>query len=721
MSDSVTPARTTKVTIGDVLGGIAASAVGLPQAMAFGVALFALMHLNAASGALAGLIGATVLCTVSGLAGGTYGLITAPSGPVLILLSGAIASVLGTGAEIVSLPYALMAILMLAGVFQFLIGISGGGQLIKYIPHPVVAGFLTGSGLLMVISQIGTLKGKGTNELWASWIWLPFVIAATTYLIMTVVPKRFPKVPSTIAGLVGGTIVFQIMIQFGPGEVPAAWVIGTIPGLADINFNFQLSHFTELPWTIIVSSALALALLASLDTLFTCVIADVETGVRHDSRRELIAQGAGQFLTGLLGGMGGSGTTGATVVSVKTGGRRWSALFAGLTFLTLIIFAGPAGKVFPICVLGGIIVHVGISMLEWDIVSWLKRHRTRKEAIIALVVTVVTVGYDLMAAIGVGVAIAIFLFIKEQVAAPVVHLRSDATQRRSVRSRPQSERDLLDRYGNRIVIYELRGNLFFATADKLFNELGADLEQPNWVILHMRRVSQVDFTGIKILNQIAERLHANGGQLIFCSVHKATGLGHKVKKTLRKLSTKQGVAKVKTMNGSDEALEYAENDLLQVLGVEPVHAQETVPFAKNNMCKTLTEEEIEILQGLMVPVSLKKKEFLFKTGEMGDELYAVLSGGIDIQLPTTEHHYKRLATYGPGTFFGVIAFVDPGPRAAGAVAVQDTELLMLDREVANQLGEESSKLMIHVMFTLSSAQSEYLRWSVTELRRMSQW
>src|SRR5690606_38040344 len=139
-------------------------------------------------------------------------------------------------------------------------------------------------------------------------------------------------------------------------------------------------------------------------------------------------------------------------------------------------------------------------------------------------VTIITVSYDLMIAVAVGVSIAIGLFIREQIKAPVVHRRSTAREIRSIRARPDAEREQLHQHGQSIVVYELRGNLFFGTADRLIDDLVADLDSANWVVLDLRKVTRIDLSAVKFLQQIANRLQASGGVLLACELHHETGL-----------------------------------------------------------------------------------------------------------------------------------------------------------------------------------------------------
>lgn len=704
----------------DVWAGIAAAAVVLPQAMAFGVALVSPAGIEPATGAFAGLGAAAALCLASGFAGGTRALISAPTGPTLVLLSGAVAQLAAAGLGGSGLLGGLGVVVILTGLFQILIGLTGGGRLIKFIPYTVVAGFMTGSAILMVLSQLGPLAGEGAASNLGPWRWLPVLTAAVTLALVRLVPRWISAVPGTIAGLVGGTLFFQLAAAVSPHTVPDGWVVGVLPGVESFGFRPTGASLGVLPWAALLLPAVTLAVLASLDTLLTSVIADVRTGARHDARRELLGQGGGHILSGLLGGMAGAGTTAATLVAVRTGGRRWAGVCAGLGFLVLLSVGGPVGTLLPISALAGIVLHVAIGMVERDIVAWARRRRTRADAIIALLVTAVTVGYDLMLAVGVGVAIAVVLFVRAQVKTPVIHRRSTAIERRSVRVRADAERALLDRHGDRIVLYELRGNLFFATAEQVFSELALDLDRPAWIILHLRRVHQVDLTGIKLLQQIANRLDDHGGELVFCEVHRGAGLGHKVKKTLRKISPTH-VVEVRTFNGSDEALEYAEDALLAELGVAPRDRARRVGLERTDLCRTMSPEQIESFSRMLQPRVVKEGEKVFSAGDEGEELFIVAAGEIDLLLPTTPHHHKRLAKCGPGTLFGEIAFLEPGTRTADAVAVSDSELLTLLRPTFKRLADEHPDTARAVLAALARIQSERLRWAAREIGRLAEW
>ena len=436
----------------DLRGGLIGAAVVLPQATAFGVTVFA-ASLGTASGALAGLVGAIILLLISGGAGGAVGLISGPTGPSMALLSGTTVVLAAAGVAPASIAPALFAVTVLAGLMQGLIALAGGGRLMKFIPYPVIAGLTTGTGLLLIQSQFKLLLGLQQADAWSQWHGLPIATATAAFGIARFVPRFIPFIPGPIAGLLGGAALFQIGIHYaGPFPMPEHWTIGALP--APTEFRLATDPFAAwpaLPWPLILHAAFALAVLSSLNTLLTSVLADTATGLRHHARRELLAQSVGQVVTGLAGGMAGSASVGGTVAAVQAGARRWAALAAGLLLLVLLLFAGRVGQWLPTSALAGIIVASALNLLETDIVAWARRRRTRLDAAVAVLVTGITLGYDLMVAVLVGLAIAILLFIRQQSRVSIIHRRLTATERPSVRQRPADQAELLARHGDRIV------------------------------------------------------------------------------------------------------------------------------------------------------------------------------------------------------------------------------------------------------------------------------
>jgi len=695
----------------------------LPQATAFGIAVWAPYTQNLSTAAMAGLITAIAVNLFSGLSRGTQGMVSSPTGPTMVLVAGALASLSQRGISTPELITSIAVMLFISGLMQILIGLSNGGRLIKFIPYPVIAGFMTGSALLMISSQAQMLAITPA-ELSLTYflqyhLWIPWLTAIVTILSISLMPRVFASVPGPVSALIIGSLVFHILIVLSQYSLPEQWLVGRLPDISRIQFVLPGS-FEHIPWSIILPISLALAVLSSLDSLLTSVLSDVATTQRHNARRELAGQGLGQMFSALLGGIAGAGTTGASLVSIKSGGRQWAAIISAISLLLIIIFFGPVAALLPISVLAGVVLHVAIwGMLERDIIAWLRKPSSRLDAMTALLVTGVTVAYDLMIAVGVGILLAIIQFVRAQIISPVIHRRSTIAQHPSIRRRNEQQREVLKQHADDVLIYELKGNLFFGTVDKLFEQFNTELNRPVQIILDMARVSQVDLTAVRMLQQMADRLHLAKGELIFTNVRKGKGLSKKVEKTLRQMSPHHsGDYPVRTFIDADEAIEYAENKLLGKLGIE-TSLPERIELEDSELCHGLSADVLLTLQTVMKPIALKSGEVLFNINDIASELYVVIEGEIDILLPFSKHHHKRLGKFGPGAFFGEVVFLKPGPRTASAKAIHDSKLLMLDSDGFAQLKKQNPDAAIKLLQRLGRELSERLRWSDSELRRLS--
>jgi len=709
--------------LGDVLGGLAGAAVALPQSMGLGVGLFTGMGLSASAGALAGLIGAATLSLSSGVGGYTRGMISAPNGPVTMLLIASMAAFSAQGMQGDDLVVAIAVLVILAGIIQLVIGLSGGGQLIKFIPYPMVAGLVTAIGILMMRSQLSALLPAADHDIPAAWVWVPAATAALTFAAIKLTPLLLPAVPGVIGGLIVGLVGFHVAAALAPMPIPDAWLVGTIPELSNLHFDFSWATLGDLSWSLLLPAAAALAVLASIDCLVTAVVADSSTGDRHNARGELVCQGIGQMLAGLLGGIGGGGTKGSTLVAINAGGRRWPAVVASLGFIALVAVAGPIGRYLPISVLAGVIIFVGFTMLEWRLLLWLRDARTRIDALLALVVVAVTLYFDLIIGVGVGAIGAMLLFVRSQVRAPTIHARGDGRSLRSLRLRSTEDHALLDQHGDRIIYLELRGHLFFGTVDRLFTELGGLLERPVWIVVNMQRVQSVDLTALDLFRQMSLRLRTHGGEMLFANIHRGAARGHKMESLLRSFAAGYTQPEFKTsFKSTDKALERAEDLLLTELGHAPGPIEKHVPIEENELFVGIDPTVLETLLPLMTRLKLPRKARPFSIGDQGDAIYFVLRGVVDLRLPSGTYHYKRLNSIGPGGYFGEIGFIDPGLRSADAVVTRDAELLMLSRSQIRDLNHQASDAAaLALLIRLARSLVRHLRRARAELSRLEHW
>ena len=701
----------------DAVAGIAAAAVLMTQAMAFGIALYEPHIGSASAGALAGLIGAAALSLFSSLSRGTAGMISGPTGPVMALLVAISTALASSGLSGSALVQGLAVVVVMAGGIQVLLGLTGAGRIVKLVPVPVVAGFMTGSGALMIESQIIPVAAPVMSGGTVPQSWIPAVTAFATLVAMWQGARRLPAVPAVIPGLLAGIGAFYGLCWWFGVNAPAAWTIGELPRLAWSELAARPSLAGQLPWMVIMASAVTLAAFTSLDTLLTSVVADARTGARHDVRREIVAQGLGHVMVGLGGGMAGAGTTAATMVAVRNGGRHYPGAFLAVFVLICLVGANEVTAHLPVSVLAGVVIFVALGLIERNIWVWVCRRRTRLDACIAITVLGVTVIWDLMTAVGLGVLITAMQFVTVQARAPVVLRRASGATVRSQRMRGREEQAVLDEHGDAVVVYDLRGSLVFATADRLFEELLPDLRRGVRMVISLRRVAFVDLTGIDVLRQIATRARIHGGEVVFANVHKRAGLSRKIGKTLRRAGIGDET-RIKTFISSDAALEYAEDRLLGAHGA--LMRGNPIALAESELCETMPAEHVARLESHISRREAARRAIVYEAGQPGGTLYIVHSGSIDLRLPTGHHHWSRLARVGPGMLFGEVSFQTPGAHTATAVATERCELFELKRDSFEHLSEEDPEVALAVLRCVVRVLGRRLRRANREIYRLNQ-
>ncbi|MBF0158252.1 MAG: SLC26A/SulP transporter family protein [Magnetococcales bacterium] len=750
--------QTNKV-MGDIWGGLAAMLVALPSAIAFGVVSFTpLGSAYLGVGAMAGVMGTVVLGLVVSIVGGAPRLITAPCAPAAAVLSALTAELLAGRHGLAQLPpeqvLLLVAVVgLLSGGMQILFGVLGGGKVIKFIPYPVVSGYLSGVGVLIFLSQIPKLLGwpKGT-DLWSGlshpslWQWTGIAVGLVTIAGMSLAPRITKAVPAPIIGLLAG-----ISAYFAAGLwQPALYQLVGNPlliGPISVDFPAMVTGMQE-RWNAvgrmsptdvaaIVVPALTLSVLLSIDTLKTCVVVDALTRSRHNSNRTLIGQGIGNLLTAVVGGMPGAGTMGATLVSINSGGQtRLSGLLEGLfSLVVLLLFASLIGWV-PIAALAGVLMVVAYRMFDWHSLYLLKHRSTLLDFLVIASVVVVAVGFNLIAAAGAGIGFAVVLFFRDQVHTSVLRRRRYGDQVSSKHIRLNEEKEILSTTGKLSTICELQGNLFFGTTDKLFTSLEQDIKTCRFLILDLRHVQSVDFTAIHMLEQIGAMLRDRDAYLILSDLPSQLPTGLDLGAYFEQTGLLSHGQNIKLFPYLDLAMEWVEDQLIEEnrKGL----ADEQRPLALN---------EIPILRGLLNPSSLAilatsaeerslaAGEKLFSCGDKGDEIFLIRRGQIRIMLPAQGDKGMTLAIFGRGNFFGEMVFLDLHHRPADAVddvpldlhhrstdAVADvpTDLFVISRKNFDKVVRNSPELGYRFIFRLARALSNRLRFTSAELRELKE-
>jgi len=443
---------------GDLFGGVTAAVIALPMALAFGVA--------SGAGAVSGLWGAVLVGFFAALFGGTPTLISEPTGPMTVVMTAVIAQLTAANPEN-GLAMAF-TVVMMAGIFQMILGALRLGKYITMMPYTVISGFMSGIGIILVILQLAPFLGQaippggvmGTlrviPDLLTNIQPAETLLAAITLSIIWLMPAKFKRVipPQLIALIVGTTLSLMV---FSDVEIRR---IGEIPmGFPAIQWpTFSLGQLR-----LMFVNAAVLGMLGCIDALLTSVIADSLTRTEHDSNKELIGQGLGNLMSGLFGGIAGAGATMGTVVNIQSGGKTaLSGLTRAVVLLVVILGAANLAATIPLAVLAGIALKVGIDIIDW---GFLKRaHQVSvKGALIMYGVILLTVLVDLITAVGVGVFVANILTIERMstLQSKSVQAITDADDAIKLNA---DEKRWLDEARGRVLLFQLSGPMIFGVA-----------------------------------------------------------------------------------------------------------------------------------------------------------------------------------------------------------------------------------------------------------------
>jgi SulP family sulfate permease len=720
---------------GDLWGGLAAMLVALPSAIAFGVTIFSpLGGTYAAQGAIAGILGVTAIGLVAGAFGGTNRLISAPCAPAAAVLAALAIQLSQNGATAESVVLMLTLMGLICGLLQVSFGAIGLGRLIKYMPYPVVSGYLSGVGLIIIISQVPKFLGLPKQaSLWeglvspSSWQWQGVTVGAVTVIVMATAPMFTKAVPAAILALAAGVLAY-----FGLGLAdPAlytlhgnALVIGPLGG-AGVSFGDAIAGrwkaIGDLDYAALghlMVPAATLAVLLSIDTLKTCVVLDALTRSRHNSNRELIGQGLGNLASAFIGGVPGAGQMGATLVNMSSGAQtRLSGLIEGALALVAFLVLGTFIAWVPIAALAGILIVIGFRMFDRASLHLLKSRATILDFMVIVAVVVVALTVSLIAASGAGIVLAVVLFIREQIRGSIVRSKAYGNQMFSKRVRLPDEMVILEKRGDHTAIFELQGSLFFGTTDQLYTTLEPELKTRTYIILDMRRVQSVDLTAVHILEQIEATLAERGAFLIFSNLPENVPSGQDMRQYFDQVGLVKSERRIQTFGELDDALEWVEERLIEEEHLERM-LEKPLELREIDLFLGRKESTLAALEACMDKRSYKAGEKIFAQGDAGDEMFLIRRGAVRIVLPLSQTQGHHLATFGRGDFFGEMAFLDPAPRSADALAFTDTDLFVLSRKRYDTLAEEHKKLAIGLVLGVARVLSIRLRYANAELRAL---
>jgi SulP family sulfate permease len=718
---------------GDFWGGTAAMLVAMPSAIAFGVTIYATMGESyGAYGAIAGILGVAVIGITASLAGGTHRLISAPSAPAAAVLSAFALQYtnLDFGPDLVIVM--LMVVALLAGILQVLFGVIGLGRLIKYMPFPVVSGYLSGVGLYIIASQTPKFLGipQGAH-FWKSlqfpsmWQWQSMTVGVITIVTMLYADRLFRVIPAVIIALCVGVVSYFALGIIDPALLHPnnPFVIGALGNHAGGGDFIQalFGRFQEilhLSWNdiyLLLFPALTIAALLSIDTLKTCIVLDSMTHSFHNSNRELIAQGSSNILTSLLGGMPGSGMMGATMVNLTSGATtRLSGFIEGVTAIIAFAILGSFVAWIPVSALAGILIVVGFRMIDRHSIKLLKTRRTSLDFFIIVAVAISALTISLIAAAGVGLLLAIILYIVQQIGASVVYRHQDGTDVRSKIVRSKVENTILYQKGSEFSIYELHGSLFFGTANQLYTMLREDLKEKKYIIIDMKRVQNVDLTAAHILLQIKDILHDKGGYLILCRLPHKLPTGDDMESYFNHVGLLKHLSPIKIFDDLDDAIEWAEDKIIDGSLIDS-NAELPLELEEFDLFQGRKADTLNEIRSLVESRSYKKGDKIYSEGEGNGEIYLIRRGLVRIMLPFADRKNVHLSTLGKNNFFGEFSFLEGAPHYTDTVAGADTDLYCISRESFDLFSEHHKKASFHFMQSLATVLAERLRSARDEL------
>lgn len=481
----------------DVFGGVTAAVVALPLALAFGVA--------SGAGATAGLYGAIILGFFASLFGGTSTQISGPTGPMTVITATAIVTFQNDFQSVVT-------VIFLSGIIQISFGLVKIGKWVKYIPYPVISGFMSGIGIIIIILQINPFLGVDSyGSVIQTIVELPntlhlanyqsIILAIITLIIMFLTPNKISKyVPPALIAL----LFVSYLTFFMNFDVP---VIGEIPmGLPDFIIPFK---FDILKLDTIISLAITLALLGAIDTLLTSVVADSMTKTKHNPNKELIAQGIGNSLCSLVGAIPGAGATMRTVINIKSGGTtRLSGMIHAIMLLIIVLFLAPLASMIPLSVLSGILIKVGFDILDYKFLNILRKV-SKPDLLVMITVFLLTIFVDLIMAVGVGITFASIL---------TIYKISKKTRMKTSHTKRKINFDI-DVDNKEIQILKIDGSLFFGTVSTLDRKINKIKPFTKFIILDCLNVSILDISAIFMIEEIINKLKDKDVEVILLLKH----------------------------------------------------------------------------------------------------------------------------------------------------------------------------------------------------------
>ena len=709
----------------EAVAGIALVATALPSCLAAGVLAFAPLGPDyVAAGVAASLCCAIFAAPAAAFMARTPWLVPTPRSSTAVIQASLLAQLWRDPAfhDPNLCLVALALCILLAGALQILFGLAGIARIVKFTPHPVLAGFLNGVALLLCVPQLQRYVQLSPSP----GIIHPFMLAFMLGLAgVTIYGRRIVlKVPGAVLGLGTGIVLYYGILALIP-----ALELGPTMGSPGVTFLPALP-FTLMPiaaWTDklmpilpdILLTALSLAIVATFDTLLTLRVVQKQTGRAIRPVRDLVAQGIGNCVAAVTGALATQLSPNVVMNAYRTGGRTViTPLFGAAALLFTVVAMSPAIAAIPIVVLQATVLANGVASFDrWSLrllfETLINRgHVARRHAwhdlLVVLVVMGITASGQIIAGVLTGAALACIIFIANM-SRPIVRRVYRGNEIFSKRIRPADDAAILLESGRKRAVLELQGVLFFGNADDIADRIVTLFDETDMIALDVRGITDIDISGAQVLHEIVANARRRGKRLIFCNVPPD------VMRTVGELATGDTRDGPLIMPDLDSAIEWMEEEALrrQSEGRPPV---EQLMLDQLDLVKGLDAEELALLRARLVPREFTRGEIICAEGDAADRLWLLTRGTVSVRMALAGHEDVRIASLAMGTVVGEMALLGTGYRSATVVADGDVSCFELEEKEIRALLDQYPRIASKILRNFAREMARRVRTTSDYLR-----
>jgi len=715
---------------GDLFGGMVSASLAIPLAAGYGMFAFTVLGDEYfAYGALAGLQAGAIAGLICPLLGERTTLVYAPRVTTTFLLGALLYQLVHSsptplqGSQLYTVILAFFAIIFLGGVFQSLFGAARLGSIIRFTPQPAMAGLQNAAAVLLFLVQLGNVCGFERN--------MPFtavprhlleikplslLVAILTFLVMWNARRVTTKVPALLLGLGFGSGVYFLLwlpglqAQLGPVIGPPVAPESPTPYTALGQAEEFVNLVPLLP--LIVGGALALAITSAVDALLCAKLAAPKGQRQAEANHLLLRLGLANSISACFGGITAGINIGPSVANRAFGARTFrSGLVCAAVLLAVITFGFPLLSYLPRAVLSAAIMVIAVQHIDtWsaDIVRRIVKRSQGSwwvffDLAVMTTVAVLSVTINIVLAMFIGVVFAGGLFII-RMNRSVIRRRYSGDKVHSRKARGPRAATLIEQRGSEILVLELQGVLFFGSGELLSDEIRL-LSSVNLrtLVLDLRRITEIDLTGARVLSDIHDLLAFRKQDLIIALPAKGD-----LQARLAETGVLEVIGSENVFVDVDRALERAEDNLIGSASLASDAAETLMSFTSVDILSKMTPDELAHFEERISRRKFQPGSVVFEQGSAGEELFLVISGHASAYLKNDSANI-RLATFGPGTIFGELAILDSQPRSASIVSDDDLECAVLSREQFHILTTERPAIAIKLLEGVSRELTGRLR------------